>query len=327
MSLEFTGERFVPSTEVDPSHYEHVHRYIFANQFVNGKKVLDLACGEGYGAKILSENAVEVTGIDIDKTTIEHAKKKYQKNNLKFLEDSVTNLSFKDEKIFDVVTCFETIEHIEEQEQMLKEVRRVLKDDGIFILSTPNKPVYNQGRDEKNPFHVKELDFNEFKNLLISIFPNICIFSQKSSITSCIWENNTESDNFKEILVNRKDDEYIQATEEKKPVYFLAIASKNNLPNITIKNSYLTDLGDLRTYVKKLEHVLEKKTSQLSKSKPYVKKLEEELNNKKTNLQKLEELVEKERNYHKELEKEFEEKSEKIESMEKNRRKYYSSRL
>ena len=71
MNLEFTGERFVPSTEVDPTHYEHVHRYIFANQFVNGKKVLDLACGEGYGAKILSENAVEVTGIDIDKTTIE----------------------------------------------------------------------------------------------------------------------------------------------------------------------------------------------------------------------------------------------------------------
>jgi len=312
MSLEFTGERFVPSTEVDPSHYEHVHRYVFATQFVKGKKVLDLACGEGYGAKILSEDALEVTGIDIDNESIEHAKKKYQKNNLKFLESSIISIPLKDEKIFDVITCFETIEHIHEQETMLREVSRLLKDNGIFIISTPNKPVYNQGRQEKNPFHVKELDFNKLKDLLNSFFPHVSIFMQRSSITSCIWQNNN-SDNFNEILVNRKNDEYFKSKEEKKPIYFLAIASRNNLPKISIKNSFLTDTGDLRTYVSRLENVLETKNTELSKSKSYVTKLEDTL--------------EKERNYHKELEKEFLENSEKIEFFEKNRRKYYSSRL
>ena len=88
MKLENSGERFLPWTEVDNTHYEHIHRYFFASKFVKDKKVLDLACGEGYGSDILSKTAKSVVGIDINKTTILHAQRKYLAKNIKFIRFS-----------------------------------------------------------------------------------------------------------------------------------------------------------------------------------------------------------------------------------------------
>ena len=91
--LEWTGERYLPY--IDPSvsgveiHYEHLHRYAFASQFVKGKKVLDLASGEGYGSSILAKDALSVVGIEIDPVAVSHAKNTYEKVNLEFIEGSI----------------------------------------------------------------------------------------------------------------------------------------------------------------------------------------------------------------------------------------------
>src|SRR5512139_3486774 len=97
--LEWTGERYVPWVDDPFIGYEHLHRYRFAKEFVKGKKVLDLACGEGYGSLMLSEEAGDVTGIDIDETTIRHASSKYLRGNLKFLKGLITDIPIRNEKI------------------------------------------------------------------------------------------------------------------------------------------------------------------------------------------------------------------------------------
>jgi len=86
--LEWTGERYLPFVDTKilgaEIHYEHLHRYYFASKFVEGKRVLDLACGEGYGSYILSKSAEHVVGVDIDELTIKHASCKYIRDNLEF---------------------------------------------------------------------------------------------------------------------------------------------------------------------------------------------------------------------------------------------------
>jgi len=86
--LTWTGERYLPF--VDPKisgaeiHYEHLHGYYIALHFVEGKKVLDLACGEGYGSYILSKSAEHLVGIEIDEKIVKHASCKYIRDNLEF---------------------------------------------------------------------------------------------------------------------------------------------------------------------------------------------------------------------------------------------------
>src|SRR5690606_33969585 len=96
--------------------YEHLHRYAFAAQFVSGKKVLDLASGEGYGSYLLAKEANFVVGVDIDENAVKHASQKYQAENLNFVKGSICETPIKGEKEFDVIISFEAIEHIEEQE-------------------------------------------------------------------------------------------------------------------------------------------------------------------------------------------------------------------
>ena len=74
--LKWTGERYLPWMDIGEIHYEHLHRYYLANSFVNGKTILDLGCGEGYGCFLFSKTAKNVVGVDIDIDTINHAKKK-----------------------------------------------------------------------------------------------------------------------------------------------------------------------------------------------------------------------------------------------------------
>src|SRR5262245_51049092 len=142
--LEWTGERFLPWIRESTIAYEHLHRYAYAAELTKDKRVLDLACGEGYGARMLAETASSVVGIDIDENVIRHASVKYAgSTNLQFISGSITAVPIQDAHSFDVVTCFEAIEHIEDQEALLAEVKRLLKPDGTFIVSTPNKAIYH----------------------------------------------------------------------------------------------------------------------------------------------------------------------------------------
>ena len=183
--MEFTGERYVPA-EQGKVRLEHYHRYATVGELAAGKQVLDVACGEGYGSSILARVAARVTGVDIDAEAVLHAQGTYgTASNLSFLQGSVTALAFADAS-FDLVVSFETIEHLAEQEQMLAEIRRVLRPDGILVISSPNRPVYSEESREHNEFHVKELDFAEFDTLLKAQFPAVCYYGQRMMMGSVI---------------------------------------------------------------------------------------------------------------------------------------------
>src|SRR5258706_1830146 len=111
-TLESTGERFLPWL-LDADHstaYEHVHRYLFATQFVENKRVLDIACGEGFGTAMLAQKAKHVIGVDIDAATLDHARHHHTHANIEFERGDAQDLDIEHNSI-DLVVSFETIEH------------------------------------------------------------------------------------------------------------------------------------------------------------------------------------------------------------------------
>ena len=140
--MKFTGERFIP-TEQGKIRLEHYHRYAIVQDIVKQKDILDVACGEGYGSSFMADVARSVVGVDISDEAVQHASSTYTKANLMFRQGSATALDFNDAS-FDVVVSFETIEHLAEQAQMLAEIRRVLRPDGLLVISSPNRPIYSE---------------------------------------------------------------------------------------------------------------------------------------------------------------------------------------
>lgn len=153
---------------------------------MRGKDVLDIACGEGYGSALMSADARRVFGVDISEAAIRHAREKYLSiTNLQFRAGSATQIPLDDASV-DVVVSFETIEHLLEQREMLAEIRRVLRADGILVISSPNKKVYSDDRGYANEYHVKELYFSEFNALLLEQFAHVKYFGQRLATSSLI---------------------------------------------------------------------------------------------------------------------------------------------
>ncbi|NPV26673.1 MAG: methyltransferase domain-containing protein [Firmicutes bacterium] len=242
-------------------HYEHLHRYYFASQFIEGKKVLDLAFGEGYGCAIMAEKAADVTGVELDEKAVKHASSRYPLPNVKFIKGSITEVPIRGEKIFDVITCFEAIEHIEEHEKLLAEVKRLLKEDGLFIISSPNKLTYSDETAYKNPYHVKELYFDEFRELLTKYFPYVFFLGQKVFPVSSIWPLGIGEGSLAEVCVRKVDTGFIRVgVQDKVPLYLIAIASEQQLPE-GVRLSTLTDVseelfGRLHRMIDEREHLL-----------------------------------------------------------------------
>jgi SAM-dependent methyltransferase len=184
-ALTFTGERFLPEVR-GPIWYEHWHRYAAVAPLAAGKRVLDAACGEGYGSFLLAQRAAAVTGIDVAPAAIAHARARYARPNLSFAEASVTALPLPAASV-DLVVSFETVEHLLEQEAMLAEFRRVLVPDGVLVISSPNRPVYNEGGGIENHFHVRELDRAELAALLTPRFPRQAWYAQRVLAQSALW--------------------------------------------------------------------------------------------------------------------------------------------
>ncbi|CAN5210310.1 hypothetical protein BH09PSE1_BH09PSE1_07460 [soil metagenome] len=166
--------------------YEHFHRYALAAVQVAGLRVLDIASGEGYGSAMLAESAASVDGVDIDATAVASANARYRRpDRLRFHVGSVENIPF-EEDTFDVVVSFETIEHIEDPQALLKEVKRVLKPGGFAIISTPNKTIYNRYLQQANHFHLSEMEAGEFTALLDKYFKHQIVLGQRMVVASAI---------------------------------------------------------------------------------------------------------------------------------------------
>ena len=188
--LEFTGERFVPGAR-GPIWIEHWHRYHFAAPWARGKRVLDIACGEGYGAALLAREAREVAGVDISPEAVAHAKRTYAGiGNLRYAQGSCAAIPLPDASV-DLAVSFETIEHIHEQAQFVAELARVLAPDGVLLLSSPDKAEYSDRRAFANEYHVRELYRAELEALVAARFPHLRWFSQKPTFYSVIAPEST----------------------------------------------------------------------------------------------------------------------------------------
>ena len=223
--MEFTGERFIPGTRGE-IWVEHWHRYHFAARWARGRRVLDVACGEGYGSALLARDAAHVTGVDLSPQAIGHAQRAYaDRGNLEFVAASCARMPLP-EASFDLVVSFETLEHIPEQAEFLAEVARVLKPDGLFILSCPNKLEYSDKRNFANEFHVKELYRDELAALVSARFPEMTWYGQRPTFFSLIAPEKAAqaTGEVREVAEAEPD----QAGESlASPLYFLLVASRS----------------------------------------------------------------------------------------------------
>jgi SAM-dependent methyltransferase len=184
--LPFTGERFTPETS-GAIWYEHWHRYCAVRPLAAGKRVLDCACGEGYGSMLLAGVAASVVGIDIYGPAIRHAVSRYgEQANLRFVRGSATKLPLGDGSV-DLLVSFETIEHLAEQEAMIAEFARVLGRDGVLVISSPNKREYQQPDDSTNNFHVRELTREDLASRLAAHFQQQAWYGQRVLAHSLLW--------------------------------------------------------------------------------------------------------------------------------------------
>lgn len=251
--LEMNGERYLPwmpLREWGAIHLDHWGRYYFVEQIAAGKIILDLASGEGYGSLLLADKADKVVGIDIDEKAVEFARNKYKKGNLEFFQGNGCKIPLNGEKIFDIICSFETIEHIGEQEQVsvLNEFARLIKDDGILVISTPNNKYTHSILNYDNPYHKKEMTFEEFKRLLLEKFPYLMFFEQKNYYQNQITELNANEGTYREtVLVSgNKPEEMLSkvGADQKIPQNYICAASKSDFKK-KLSAVFTTDADNL----------------------------------------------------------------------------------
>jgi ubiquinone/menaquinone biosynthesis C-methylase UbiE len=208
---------------------EHYHRYIFASHLVKEKKVLDIACGEGYGSEILAHFSSHVVGVDISYEAIHHAGQKYKRPNLEFKQGLCNKIPLADSTI-DVVVSFETIEHHDQHEAMFKEIKRVLTPEGILIISCPEKFQYTDKPRGNNPHHVKELYRHQFEDLIARHFHNVAFHGQRVVYGSAIFREDGPSSNYTAYWSN---DTLAETPGMLQPLYLIAVASDSEIPPLS----------------------------------------------------------------------------------------------
>ncbi len=169
-------ERIVPD-ETEPGIVAlHLKRYEFARPHCAGKDVLDAGCGVGYGSAYLAGAARRVVGIDASNDAIEYARARYGVANVEFAVGDLQALA-RDDGEFDVVVAFEAIEHLARPERFVAEARRVLKPNGVLVVSTPRAGPGQEA--PENPFHEREFDPDEFERLLRGSFSRVDVYGQR----------------------------------------------------------------------------------------------------------------------------------------------------
>lgn len=244
--MHFTGERVVPG-EVDQDLWnEHISRYKFAVNFAEGKRVLDVGCGTGYGTALLAERAAEATGFDVSPDAVSYATSHFG-DKANFVTGDAVHYPAANES-FDLITAFEVIEHIADYEHLIAEAARVLSHDGIFLVSTPNKPYYEETRKEAgpNPFHMHEFELDEFEAVLRGSFPHVQILAQNQQeaiVFEC--ESNGRGNAYFASDPNVRDAHFFLALCSKQPFQltpFVYVAQTGNL--LRAREHYITLLKE-----------------------------------------------------------------------------------
>jgi len=169
-------ERIVPDETEHGIVALHAKRYQFALPLCAGKDVLDAGCGVGYGSAILAAVARRVVGIDRSEEAIAYARRRYSRPDIEFAVDDLLELGQPDDA-FDVVCAFESIEHLPDPDAHLGHVVRVLRHDGVYIVSTPR--VERTSLMPENPYHTVEFSQEDFSSLLRGYFGEVELYGQR----------------------------------------------------------------------------------------------------------------------------------------------------
>ena len=298
--MKFTGERYIPKAILDSEiDIEHYQRYLSIEELVKGKVVVDAASGSGYGSHILAEAAAQVYGFDISTDAVHFAAQSYPKDNLHFCPASITNLPLADHSI-DVIVSFETIEHVAESAQLafLKECKRILKPEGIFVISTPDKAIYSDHPNYQNEFHIKEFYREEFTAFLAAFFNNISIAKQFISLgyflsgdapTVCTIINQEALQNEGKYLIAFCSDAELSATLAQ-PTIFIDQTQVHQRKvdrviqlqgEIVEKNEIITNL---EMWVQKCRDTIAERDAELARRGQLNNELQGQLNNQQTAL-------------------------------------------
>jgi SAM-dependent methyltransferase len=183
------AERFVPGRRRgELIEAEHLARYWWASGLAGGRRVLDAGCGVGYGTALLAQaGAADAVGIDVSAQTVEAAAAEHPE--VQFAAADVHELPFEDGR-FDLVVCFEVIEHVERQDEAIAELARVLAPQGVLAISSPNRGVYPPG----NPHHVHEYVPAELRVALARHFAHVELRRQHDWVASAVLEDRAVGD-------------------------------------------------------------------------------------------------------------------------------------
>jgi SAM-dependent methyltransferase len=219
------AERFVPEEmHGQIIEAEHLSRYYWAATLGSGKRVLDAGCGTGYGSTILAAgNAREVVGVDVAADVLAAVSARMP-DGVELREADVSNLPF-DAGAFDVVVCFEVIEHVNDAVAVLDEFARVLAEDGVLAISSPNRDVYTPG----NPHHRYEFVPQEFEEALRRQFANVRLYRQADWIASAVLDDDLHGFEGQEPLRELQLRKAV-AAEPGDELYTIALAGNGALP-------------------------------------------------------------------------------------------------
>lgn len=265
-------ERMVPQFHKGNEIYgEHLARYEASRQLVKDKIVLDVASGSGYGTELLSRDAKKVYGVDVSAEAIEYSKKHFGKKNIEYIVGNGDELPL-DSASVEVVTSFETIEHIENYKKFLKEVKRVLKKDGMFVVSTPNDLEFTEG----NHFHLHQFNETELFDLLKKDYKYVERYYQTTWLFNLIGQEKS----FKEEWVDPVSVMQTTTIQNKQVLYFYFICSDKP---IKAKVPFLGAIGEhwSERQIREKEHLTQKHIKNLEDisqgNVSYIRKLEADI--------------------------------------------------
>lgn len=231
-------ERFDPADDggrlVDA---EHRARYLVGAALAKGRRVLDAACGTGYGtAMLLDANPSELVALDIAPEALDATRRRVG-DRAEMVQGDLGALPFEDGS-FDLVVCFEAIEHVHDRDGVLDELQRVTAPDGLLVLSSPNRDVYPPG----NPHHIEEYTSAELADALSARFRNVRVLRQHPWLASAI-----DTDDAGPPGVAR-----LAELEPGRETYTVAIAGNNSVPPVR-GQVVLADAFEVRWWHEHLE--------------------------------------------------------------------------
>ena len=236
---QFTGERYVPGQGGAQIAYEHLHRYLFARRWAREKLVLDVAAGTGYGSALLAKAARRVWAMDLDAEAVRCARAFSGSENLLFLTGEATCLPFSNASM-ELVVALEVLEHVSNPEALVRELARVVRADGVVVISTPDKAIYSDARQYTNPFHVHEFYFEELVALLGRHFSHVQLMRQQIRAGSLIVADGGPAQGF-EIMTDPPPDRQRSPVQ---PMFLLAICGAKAPGDPPPASSAFLDLTD-----------------------------------------------------------------------------------